>query len=80
MSREKLAVLAGNPGRVCDPPSLLPRLETREELCSTGIPGGLASLHSRNLVNGAASSSGGEDFEQILQLLLHLRGVAYGPR
>ena len=30
------------------PAALLQGLEAREELCSTGIPGGLALLHSRN--------------------------------
>jgi excisionase family DNA binding protein len=44
----QMAALAEKTGRVCDPPSLLQGLEAREELCSTGIPGGLALLHSRN--------------------------------
>ena len=44
----QMAALAGKTGRVSDPPSLLPGLEAREELCSTGIPGGLALLHSRS--------------------------------
>ena len=44
----QMAALAGKTGRVSDPPSLLQGLEAREELCSTGIPGGLALLHSRN--------------------------------
>jgi nitrogen PTS system EIIA component len=44
----QMAALAGKTGRVCDPPSLLEGLEAREELCSTGVPGGLALLHSRN--------------------------------
>ena len=45
--RQMLA-LAEKTGRVCDPSALLRGLEAREELCSTGIPGGLALLHSRN--------------------------------
>ena len=44
----QMAALAEKTGRVCDPASLLEGLEAREELCSTGIPGGLALLHSRN--------------------------------
>jgi PTS system nitrogen regulatory IIA component len=44
----QMVTLAEKTGRVCDPPALLEGLEAREELCSTGIPGGLALLHSRN--------------------------------
>lgn len=44
----QMAALAERTGLVCDPESLLQGLEAREELCSTGIPGGLALLHSRN--------------------------------
>jgi excisionase family DNA binding protein len=44
----QMAALAGKTGRVCDPQALLEGLEAREELCSTGIPGGLALLHSRD--------------------------------
>jgi nitrogen PTS system EIIA component len=44
----QMAALAGKTGRVSDPPSLLQGLEAREELCSTGVPGGLALLHARN--------------------------------
>jgi nitrogen PTS system EIIA component len=44
----QMAALAEKTGRVCDPAALLHGLEAREELCSTGIPGGLALLHSRN--------------------------------
>jgi excisionase family DNA binding protein len=44
----QMAALAQKTGRVCDLPALLQGLEAREELCSTGIPGGLALLHSRN--------------------------------
>ena len=40
--------LAEKTGRVCDPQALRQGLEAREELCSTGIPGGLALLHSRD--------------------------------
>jgi mannitol/fructose-specific phosphotransferase system IIA component (Ntr-type) len=43
-----MAALAGKTGRVCDAQTLLGGLEAREELCSTGIPGGLALLHARN--------------------------------
>jgi nitrogen PTS system EIIA component len=44
----QMTALAGKTGRVADPQVLLQGLEEREELCSTGIPGGLALLHSRN--------------------------------
>jgi PTS system nitrogen regulatory IIA component len=44
----QMVALAEKTGRVCDPQALLQGLEAREELCSTGIPGGLALLHSRN--------------------------------
>jgi excisionase family DNA binding protein len=44
----QMAALAEKTGRVSDPRALLEGLEAREELCSTGIPGGLALLHSRN--------------------------------
>jgi excisionase family DNA binding protein len=44
----QMVALAEETGRVCDPRALLQGLEAREELCSTGIPGGLALLHSRN--------------------------------
>ena len=44
----QMVALAEKTGQVCDPPALLRGLEAREELCSTGIPGGLALLHSRN--------------------------------
>ena len=44
----QMAALAERTGRVCDPGSLLQGLEAREELCSTGVPGGLALLHARN--------------------------------
>jgi nitrogen PTS system EIIA component len=39
--------LAVKTGRVCDPAGLLAGLEAREALCSTGLPGGLALLHTR---------------------------------
>ena len=44
----QMTALAEKTGRVCDPRALLQGLEAREELCSTGVPGGLALLHSRN--------------------------------
>jgi len=44
----QMAALAGRTGRVCDAQALLEGLEAREELCSTGVPGGLALLHPRN--------------------------------
>jgi excisionase family DNA binding protein len=44
----QMAALAEETGRVADSRALLEGLEAREELCSTGIPGGLALLHSRN--------------------------------
>ncbi len=40
--------LAESTGRVNDPRELLTSLEEREELCSTGLPGGLALLHPRH--------------------------------
>ncbi len=44
----EMAALAERTGRVWDPPALRAGLEAREELCSTGLPGGLALLHTRN--------------------------------
>ena len=44
----QMAALAEKTGRVCDSQALLSGLEAREDLCPTGIPGGLALLHSRN--------------------------------
>jgi excisionase family DNA binding protein len=44
----QMTALAGKTGRLSDPTALLEGLVTREELCSTGIPGGLALLHSRD--------------------------------
>ncbi len=44
----QMVALAERTGRVCDPRALLEGLEAREVLCSTGIPGGLALLHTRN--------------------------------
>jgi len=44
----EMVKLAEKTGRVCDPQALRQGLEAREELCSTGIPGGLALLHSRD--------------------------------
>ena len=44
----QMTALAEKTGRVSDPRALLEGLEAREELCSTGIPGGLALLHSRS--------------------------------
>jgi len=44
----QMASLAEKTGCVSDRQTLLQGLEAREELCSTGIPGGLALLHSRN--------------------------------
>src|ERR1035437_3144021 len=44
----QMTALAEKTRRVSDPRALLEGLEAREELCSTGIPGGLALLHSRN--------------------------------
>jgi mannitol/fructose-specific phosphotransferase system IIA component (Ntr-type) len=43
-----LVTLAEATGRVLDPADLLASVEAREELCSTGLPGGLAILHCRN--------------------------------
>jgi nitrogen PTS system EIIA component len=43
----EMARLAERTGRVWDPKGLLAGLEAREELCSTGLPGGLALLHTR---------------------------------
>jgi len=44
----EMALLAGKTGRVYDPDALLAGLQQREELCSTGVPGGLALLHPRH--------------------------------
>jgi nitrogen PTS system EIIA component len=44
----EMAALAETTGRVWDPPGLVESLAEREELCSTGLPGGLALLHTRN--------------------------------
>ena len=44
----QMASLAEKTSRLADPRLLLASLESREELCSTGLPGGLALLHSRN--------------------------------
>jgi mannitol/fructose-specific phosphotransferase system IIA component (Ntr-type) len=43
-----LAKLAESTGRLNDPAALLESLVAREELCSTGIPGGIALPHPRN--------------------------------
>ena len=40
--------LANRTGKVTDPGDLLSGLEAREDLCSTGLPGGVAVLHTRN--------------------------------
>jgi PTS system nitrogen regulatory IIA component len=42
-----LVALAAKTGRVNDPPALLSSLEAREQLCSTGMPGGFALPHPR---------------------------------
>ncbi len=44
----EMSALAVKTGLVSDPRALLAGLEAREELCSTGLPGGLALLHTRN--------------------------------
>jgi nitrogen PTS system EIIA component len=44
----EMALLAGKTGRVYDQGALLAGLKAREELCSTGVPGGLALLHPRH--------------------------------
>ncbi|MGO8676878.1 MAG: PTS sugar transporter subunit IIA [Limisphaerales bacterium] len=43
----QMIALADKTGRLCDPQGLLAGIEAREGLCSTGLPGGLALLHSR---------------------------------
>jgi nitrogen PTS system EIIA component len=43
-----MVALAEKTGRVWDARELLASLEAREELCSTGLPGGLALLHPRH--------------------------------
>ncbi len=43
----EMVALAEKTGRVCDPQALLAGLEAREELCPTGLPGGIAVLHTR---------------------------------
>ena len=42
-----LVVLAEKTGQLTDPKELLESLETREELCPTALPGGLAIPHPR---------------------------------
>jgi excisionase family DNA binding protein len=44
----EMVALAETTGRVWDPAGLLAGLEAREALCSTGLPGGLALLHTRH--------------------------------
>lgn len=44
----EMAVLAEKTGHVSDPAHLAEALRAREELCSTGLPGGLAVLHTRH--------------------------------
>ncbi len=44
----EMASLAERTERVWDPAGLVQGLQAREELCSTGIPGGLALLHTRS--------------------------------
>lgn len=44
-----MVALAEATGRVLDAADLLASVEAREELCSTGLPGGLAILHCRDL-------------------------------
>jgi mannitol/fructose-specific phosphotransferase system IIA component (Ntr-type) len=44
----EMAALAERTGRVSDLQALLEGLRAREDLCSTGLPGGLALLHARN--------------------------------
>jgi excisionase family DNA binding protein len=43
----EMVALAEKTGRVWDRKGLLEGLEAREELCSTGLPGGFALLHTR---------------------------------
>jgi PTS system nitrogen regulatory IIA component len=43
----EMVALAEKTGRVYDRQELLQGLEAREELCSTGLPGGFALLHTR---------------------------------
>jgi excisionase family DNA binding protein len=43
----QMVALAEKTGRLYDAAGLLRGLEAREELCSTGVPGGLALLHAR---------------------------------
>ncbi len=43
----EMAALAVRTDRVWDPEGLVKGLSAREELCSTGLPGGLALLHTR---------------------------------
>jgi nitrogen PTS system EIIA component len=43
----EMALLARKTGRVYDQEALLEGLQAREQLCSTGVPGGLALLHPR---------------------------------
>jgi excisionase family DNA binding protein len=44
----EIVALAEKTGRVLDRNALREGMEAREELCSTGVPGGVALLHSRD--------------------------------
>ncbi len=44
----EMAALGGRTGRVWDQSAFLEGLQAREELCSTGLPGGMALLHTRS--------------------------------
>lgn len=44
----EMVSLAGRTGRVNDREALLEELRSREDLCSTGVPGGVALLHPRH--------------------------------
>jgi nitrogen PTS system EIIA component len=43
-----LVEVADQTGKLFDPPTLMSSLEAREELCSTGMPGGFALPHPRS--------------------------------
>jgi nitrogen PTS system EIIA component len=43
-----MVALADKTGLLNNPPELLSSIQEREELCSTGVPGGLALLHLRD--------------------------------
>jgi len=63
--------LAERTEQVCDPRELLERIQEREALCSTALPGGLAVLHPRHHAPHLVLSS-------ILVLGRTIQGIPFG--